>query len=421
MAPEGRRIVSRNLLPEPLRLRLRAVTDSGRAGRVHDDRDPHEADGCAKQIEAVGSKPIHGHPPRERPGDEHTAVRSEDPPELRRRLPGRDEPVDAEGDEPRADPQQPAVLPDTLPDQPGAADLSDCREHEQNEGSQGRHRRSVGTSHNALDLELGSKVYRGAMGNMTAPRRYKIAEVSRLTGFSASALRFYEDRGVLRPPERTESGYRQYDDRDVERLRLIARAKELGCTLEEITGLVQAWEADECAPVKHQLRSLVGAKVAEVQRHIAEQTAFAAQLQATAAQLASRPADGPCDDDCGCASGGGTPTSEPAPVSFVTTPTRDTGPPIACTLDAGQMDSRITDWQKLLTGVDRRDSITSGVRLTFAAPARIDEIARLAAAEHGCCAFFSFAITIDHRGVALEVSAPLDAQDMVTALFGAAA
>lgn len=47
------------------------------------------------------------------------------------------------------------------------------------------------------------------------------------------------------------------------------------------------------------------------------------------------------------------------------------------------------------------------------------EVLRLAAAEHQCCAFFSFAVTIDERGTALEVSAPADAAAMVEAVFGA--
>src|SRR3712207_889904 len=94
--------------------------------------------------------------------------------------------------------------------------------------------------------------------------RYRISEVGRLTGFTPSALRFYEGAGVLAAPARTASGYRLYDDRDVERLRLIGRAKELGCTLDEIAGLVQVWDADECGPVKHHLRSLVLRKAEEV-------------------------------------------------------------------------------------------------------------------------------------------------------------
>ena len=61
--------------------------------------------------------------------------------------------------------------------------------------------------------------------------------MGRLTGFTPTTLRFYENAGVLSPPARTGAGYRSYTDRDVDRLRLIARAKELGCTLDEITGL----------------------------------------------------------------------------------------------------------------------------------------------------------------------------------------
>src|SRR3546814_10569500 len=107
------------------------------------------------------------------------------------------------------------------------------------------------------------------MSTTEAPeRRYRLAEVSRLTGFTPTALRYYENAGVLAPPERTAAGYRAYDDRALERLRLVARAKELGCSLEEVAWLVEAWASDDCGPVKHRLRSLVNAKVIEVDRHI---------------------------------------------------------------------------------------------------------------------------------------------------------
>jgi hypothetical protein len=43
------------------------------------------------------------------------------------------------------------------------------------------------------------------------------------------------------------------------------------------------------------------------------------------------------------------------------------------------------------------------------------------AAEQSCCSFFSFALTVDDRGVALEVRAPQDAAELVTAVFGAPA
>jgi hypothetical protein len=79
------------------------------------------------------------------------------------------------------------------------------------------------------------------------------------------------------------------------------------------------------------------------------------------------------------------------------------------------------EWQELLARVEERVTITNGVRLRFGPEAPVAEIARLAAAEHDCCAFFGFALTIDSRGVALEVTAPDDGEAVLRALFGAAA
>jgi DNA-binding transcriptional MerR regulator len=235
-----------------------------------------------------------------------------------------------------------------------------------------------------------------------APRRYRIAEMARLTGFTPTTLRFYEQAGVLSAPERTPAGYRVYGDRDVERLGLIARAKDLGCTLEEIAGLVAAWDADECAPVKHQLRSLVNAKVADVQRHIEDQVALAAQLRATAAGLATRPVDGPCADGCGC--------TTPVPEALT----------IACSLGGGDRATRAREWRTLLDAATERHRLPHGVRVVFGATAPLAEIARLAGAEHDCCPFLAFAITVDGRGVALEVTAPADGQVLLESVFGTA-
>ena len=62
----------------------------------------------------------------------------------------------------------------------------------------------------------------------------------------------------------------------------------------------------------------------------------------------------------------------------------------------------------------------TGVRLLFGDGVPLDELTRLAVAEQGCCSFLSFALTVDGRGIALEVRAPADAADLVAALFGPA-
>jgi DNA-binding transcriptional MerR regulator len=130
--------------------------------------------------------------------------------------------------------------------------------------------------------------------------QYRIAEVADRTGFSTPTLRYYEDIGLLPPAARTAAGYRVYDDRAVDRLRFIARAKQLGCTLEEITDLAAAWGRDDCAPVQHRLRALVAAKLRETDERLHELLALQADLRATATMLEAAPLDGPCDERCGC-------------------------------------------------------------------------------------------------------------------------
>lgn len=243
-------------------------------------------------------------------------------------------------------------------------------------------------------------------------RGYRIAEIGRMTGFAPTALRFYEQAGVLPPPRRSSAGYRLYDDRAVERLRLIARAKGLGCTLEEITELVHAWDDEDCGPVKHRLQSFVTARIADVQRHITDQVAFAAQLRATSEQLATRPLDGPCDVTCGC-------TTEATAVPAA--PEAEGDPPIACSLGADAVGTRVQEWQALFADVQRRRPLDGGIRLEFGRDAPVLEVARLAAAEYDCCPFFSFAITVDGRGIALEVSAPPDGLSLILSLLDATA
>jgi hypothetical protein len=49
----------------------------------------------------------------------------------------------------------------------------------------------------------------------------------------------------------------------------------------------------------------------------------------------------------------------------------------------------------------------------------VADVSRLLVAEHGCCSFLRFTLTVDDRGVAVEVAAPDDARDLVDGLVGA--
>lgn len=65
--------------------------------------------------------------------------------------------------------------------------------------------------------------------------------------------------------------------------------------------------------------------------------------------------------------------------------------------------------------------VEGGVRCEFGSSVPVEELMRLVAAEQDCCPFFQFAITVDTRGVGLEVRGPDDARSIVESMFGAAA
>jgi len=65
-----------------------------------------------------------------------------------------------------------------------------------------------------------------------------IGKVAKHTGFSASAIRYYERQGLLRP-SRLLNGYRVYDEDAVKALRFLCQAQTLGITLKEIKQLLE--------------------------------------------------------------------------------------------------------------------------------------------------------------------------------------
>ncbi len=243
---------------------------------------------------------------------------------------------------------------------------------------------------------------------------YTIGQIAERTGFTASSLRFYDKHGLVPPIERTDAGYRVYDDSSVERLRFLARAKTLGCTLDEITDLVALTDADECEPVQRRLHQLVTAKIADARSRADELHAFTTQLEQAARQLDADSVDGPCDEGCACLA---QPTADPATVRIELSAKPDE--PIACTLAADDLPARRDDWDAALASVRSRADLADGrIRLEFNESVSLDDLARLVAAEQSCCSFFAFALTVDARGVGLEVEAPADAGAVVELLFG---
>ena len=95
-----------------------------------------------------------------------------------------------------------------------------------------------------------------------------IGQVARKAGVGVETVRFYEREGLLEEPPRRASGYRQYSDQVVKRIRFIKRAQQLGFSLKEITELLllRVDAQTSCDEVKQRTE----AKIAEVEQKMVE-------------------------------------------------------------------------------------------------------------------------------------------------------
>lgn len=247
----------------------------------------------------------------------------------------------------------------------------------------------------------------------------KISEAARRTGFSESALRFYEQQGVV-VPERTDTGYLAYTESDVDSLLFVSRAKRLGLSLDDITELLVLLDEEECGPVQQRMRSLVSERIVQAQDQLADLVEFTGQLQQVAARLGNHTADGPCDDLCGC-------RTDPVDISssakrLAVPLVAINGQDVACTLEGVEsVEQRISDWRRLIAQATGREQIPDGVRLAFPRTTDVAAIADLAAAEQTCCSFFRFRIGIESDSVTLDVTGPEASHPVITSIFGGAA
>ena len=98
-----------------------------------------------------------------------------------------------------------------------------------------------------------------------------IGTLADAAGVNVPTVRYYERRGIIPEPPRTDSGYRQYDEAVVDRIRFIRRAQDLGFTLEEIEDLLAltVQDSEACEGVEQATRAKqesVDAKIAELER-----------------------------------------------------------------------------------------------------------------------------------------------------------
>lgn len=104
-----------------------------------------------------------------------------------------------------------------------------------------------------------------------------IGAASAATGVSAKMIRHYESLGLLPEVPRTDSGYRQYDERTLHALRFIRRARDLGFGLDEIEQLLALWADRRRASAE--VKALATRHVADLEARIQRMQAMQRTLR----------------------------------------------------------------------------------------------------------------------------------------------
>jgi len=100
-------------------------------------------------------------------------------------------------------------------------------------------------------------------------KRIFIGELSKRTNVPVKTIRYYEDFGILDRPKRTDSDYRVYSQKDVDKLSFINKAKELGLKLSEIKEVISRAE-EGLQPCCSSVRNLFTKKIKEYEDKIKE-------------------------------------------------------------------------------------------------------------------------------------------------------
>ncbi|AUX92701.1 Cu(I)-responsive transcriptional regulator [Mixta gaviniae] len=107
-----------------------------------------------------------------------------------------------------------------------------------------------------------------------------ISDVAKKTGLTSKAIRFYEEKGLVTPPLRSENGYRSYTARHLEELTLLRQARQVGFNLDECRELVHLFND----PARHSadVKARTLQKVKEIEAHILELNLMRERLLALA-------------------------------------------------------------------------------------------------------------------------------------------
>ena len=120
--------------------------------------------------------------------------------------------------------------------------------------------------------------------------------MAKLAGVPMRTVRYYVDRGLIRPARRSASGYRLFDESSVRQLRFVRRMQGLGLTLRELQLLLQAAERQSCGDSSAIVQRRLAGQLATVQSRIDELQ----QIRHELSSLLARQGGGCTDELCLC-------------------------------------------------------------------------------------------------------------------------
>ncbi len=124
----------------------------------------------------------------------------------------------------------------------------------------------------------------------------QIADLATQASLPARTVRYYVDRGLIKPARRSAGGYRIFDENSLRQLRFVRRLRGLGLTLRELERIVRAAERQSCGDSSVGVRQRLTTQLATVGQRIDELQ----QVQHELSNLIARQTDGCTDELCLC-------------------------------------------------------------------------------------------------------------------------
>ncbi|MBI4840373.1 MAG: MerR family transcriptional regulator, partial [candidate division NC10 bacterium] len=113
----------------------------------------------------------------------------------------------------------------------------------------------------------------------------RIGELAKECGVNPKTIRYYEAFGLLPKAARVPSGHRTSSERDLQRLRFIRRAKQIGLPLASIRQITAYADTGSCQHLRPRLKELIAAQLAEIETRIKDLRALQRELQGHYASL----------------------------------------------------------------------------------------------------------------------------------------